>query len=101
MGCVKTKSPRQGMLSSSSIPRILQERYVTPIHCTRCSKTWPYSGKNKYVASCPTCRSKLSIRKNCVRSAQPEGRQAIQADVSKSIDANPLPGKEEDRSGLK
>jgi hypothetical protein len=48
----------------------VRERLVTPMVCGRCSHPWDYSGKNQYVATCPFCRSKLSIRKNSVKSLQ-------------------------------
>lgn len=47
-----------------SITRIVQERLVTPMVCKRCSHTWNYTGNNPYVATCPLCRTKLSIKKN-------------------------------------
>jgi hypothetical protein len=56
--------------SNVSVTRVLQERLVIPIHCPRCKRTWGYSGKNEYVATCTLCRSKVSIRKNSVKSLQ-------------------------------
>jgi DNA-directed RNA polymerase subunit RPC12/RpoP len=53
-----------------SVTRVVRERLVTPMVCGRCSHTWDYSGKNQYVATCPLCRSKLSVRKNSVKSLQ-------------------------------
>jgi DNA-directed RNA polymerase subunit RPC12/RpoP len=44
--------------------RITEERFVTPMTCGRCEHTWNYSGKNPYVATCPYCRTKLSIKKH-------------------------------------
>jgi hypothetical protein len=44
--------------------RIKVERYVIPMVCGRCSYAWNYTGKNEYVATCPLCRTKLSIKKN-------------------------------------
>jgi hypothetical protein len=50
--------------SISMYKRTLQERYVIPMACSRCSHAWNYTGKNQYVATCPLCRTKLSIKKN-------------------------------------
>jgi hypothetical protein len=44
--------------------RIVEEKLVTPLTCSRCKYAWNYSGKNTYVATCPFCRTKLSISKN-------------------------------------
>jgi Zn finger protein HypA/HybF involved in hydrogenase expression len=44
---------------------ILQrEIRVEPMKCHRCSHEWNYSGKNIYVATCPHCRTTLTIRKH-------------------------------------
>jgi DNA-directed RNA polymerase subunit RPC12/RpoP len=46
------------------IRRMIQERYVIPMVCSRCKHFWGYIGKNDYVVTCPHCRTKLSIKKN-------------------------------------
>jgi hypothetical protein len=46
------------------IKKIEEKRYVIPMVCGRCSHAWNYTGKNEYVATCPLCRTKLSIKKN-------------------------------------
>jgi len=38
----------------------------TPLRCKRCSHTWQYSGTNPYVATCPHCRTTVSIQKHRV-----------------------------------
>jgi hypothetical protein len=53
-----------------SVLRILQERYVIPMVCGRCSHAWNYTGKNPYLATCPFCRTKLSIKKHSVQALQ-------------------------------
>jgi hypothetical protein len=60
--------------------RITEERFVTPMVCGRCEHTWNYSGKNPYVATCPYCRTKLSISKN--------RREILQADSTSGERAN-------------
>jgi hypothetical protein len=59
------------LTESVPIPRILVEQYAIPMRCIRCPRDWLYTGKNKHHACCPSCGSRLSIRKNCVRSEQP------------------------------
>ena len=37
------------------------------LKCKRCNnRTWKYHGNSQYYASCPKCRSSISIRKNKV-----------------------------------
>ena len=59
---------------------VIHQSGATPIKCPRCSHSWAYNGKNNYVATCPHCRTTLSIRKNkiilqvdrkCPNSGQP------------------------------
>jgi hypothetical protein len=50
--------------------RIIEERFVTPMTCSRCKHSWNYTGKNPYVATCPFCRTKLSISKNSCKVPQ-------------------------------
>jgi hypothetical protein len=42
---------------------IIIEKKATPLVCHRCSWKWNYTGKNPYVATCPFCRTNISIRK--------------------------------------
>jgi hypothetical protein len=65
---MSAKLPSNGL----SVDRVVRERLVIPMVCGRCLHPWDYSGKNQYVATCPLCRSKLSIRKNSVKSMQSE-----------------------------
>jgi len=46
-------------------------RKVEPLRCHRCSHFWEYSGKNMYVATCPHCRTQLSIKKHRVLQKDP------------------------------
>jgi Zn finger protein HypA/HybF involved in hydrogenase expression len=38
----------------------------TSLHCKRCSKVWKYKGNNPYVASCPYCKTTVTIRRHKV-----------------------------------
>lgn len=49
---------------SVEVQKVIQERYVIPMVCSRCEHFWGYIGKNNYVVTCPHCRTKLSIKKN-------------------------------------
>jgi hypothetical protein len=60
--------------------RIVEEKLVTPMTCSRCKHDWNYSGKNTYVATCPFCRTKLSISKN--------RREILQSDSTSGERAN-------------
>lgn len=42
---------------------VTEERLVTPMKCHRCSYHWNYGGNNGYYATCPHCRTYVSIRK--------------------------------------
>lgn len=46
------------------VQKVIQERYVIPMVCSRCKHFWGYTGTNNYVVTCPRCRTKLSIKKN-------------------------------------
>jgi hypothetical protein len=52
------------LVSNCMYERIKVEMYAIPMACSRCSYAWNYTGKNEYVATCPLCRTKLSIKKN-------------------------------------
>lgn len=52
------------LVSNCMYERIKVEMYAIPMACSRCSHAWNYTGKNQYVATCPLCRTKLSIKKN-------------------------------------
>jgi hypothetical protein len=45
---------------------ITHEKRVTPLVCGRCRHYWEYSGKNKYVATCPICHVTVYISKHKV-----------------------------------
>jgi hypothetical protein len=86
---MSAKLPSNGL----SITRVVRQRLVIPMVCGKCSHSWDYTGKNQYVATCPICRSKLSIRKNNVKSLQPAHRietpvQAAPADMVDSYSSN-------------
>jgi hypothetical protein len=65
--------------------RIVEEKFVTPLTCSRCEYAWNYSGKNTYVATCPYCRTKLSISKNRREVPQtgisPQSPQPVETEV--------------------
>ena len=52
------------LVSNCMYERIKVETYAIPMACSRCSHVWNYTGRNQYVATCPLCRTKLSIKKN-------------------------------------
>jgi hypothetical protein len=68
---------------------IIIEKKATPLVCHRCSWKWNYTGKNPYVATCPFCRTNISIRKykRLLRQAkkQDELQQTHQKGVRHSI----------------
>ncbi len=37
---------------------------VTPLKCQRCDHIWNYKGKNKFVATCPHCRTYVTLSKS-------------------------------------
>ena len=57
-------------MSSMSVSRVIEQRYVTPMLCGRCLHPWNYTGKNPYVATCPFCRTSVSVRKHSVKALQ-------------------------------
>ena len=46
------------------IMSIIIKKKVTPLRCHRCLHNWNYSGTNLFVATCPHCRTYVSINKN-------------------------------------
>lgn len=36
------------------------------IKCQRCEHEWQYKGKNNYVATCPHCRTYVTIKKHSI-----------------------------------
>jgi DNA-directed RNA polymerase subunit RPC12/RpoP len=71
--------------------KIVEERFVAPMTCGRCEHTWNYSGKNTYVATCPYCRTKLSIKKhNRLQQAQslPTQGQIAAPEAPKGSESN-------------
>jgi DNA-directed RNA polymerase subunit RPC12/RpoP len=51
-----------------------------PLVCQRCGHPWNYTGSNEYIASCPHCQTKVSLRK----------RQQIDNHEEKSTSKKPL-----------
>ena len=47
-----------------------------PLKCQRCLHIWNYKGKNSYVATCPYCRTYVTIKKHAIRSEQVLGGAA-------------------------
>ena len=45
---------------------ILITQRVIPLKCQRCAYIWYYKGKNRYVATCPHCRTFVTIKKHCI-----------------------------------
>ena len=58
------------------------------LKCKRCNnRTWKYHGNSQYYASCPKCRSSISIRKNKVEAdslvtAENQPQQSFKGDLS-------------------
>ena len=44
---------------------IIQQK-VIPLKCQRCHHKWQYKGRNKYVATCPHCRTYVTIKKGSI-----------------------------------
>ena len=36
------------------------------LKCQRCGHKWAYKGKNEYVATCPHCRTYVTIKKHSI-----------------------------------
>jgi len=52
------------------------------LKCQRCLTIWTYSGKNKFVTSCSSCKTSVSIKKNMIPSdsvGRPEGKTESKA----------------------
>jgi hypothetical protein len=45
---------------------IMIEVKATLLKCQRCGYNWAYKGKNDYVATCPHCRTYVTIKKHSV-----------------------------------
>ncbi len=76
-----------------SVSRILQERYVIPIVCGRCSHDWNCTGKNPYLTTCPYSRTKLLISKNrraILRTGPTSGERADQFIVVSNKGRDPI-----------
>lgn len=43
---------------------------VTPLKCHRCGHYWNYKGSNRFVATCPHCRTYVTLRKSMVLERQ-------------------------------
>lgn len=43
---------------------VLITQKVIPLRCQRCCHNWYYKGKNRYVATCPHCRTYVTIKKS-------------------------------------
>ena len=39
---------------------------VIPLKCQRCNHQWDYKGKNEYIATCPHCRTYVTIKKHSI-----------------------------------
>jgi hypothetical protein len=52
---------------------IIQKR-VIPMKCHRCTHELNYAGGNLFYASCPHCRTQLSVRKHKLQTGQSLGR---------------------------
>jgi hypothetical protein len=42
---------------------IIEQKKAMSLICQRCSHSWDYTGKNPYVATCPFCRTNVSVKK--------------------------------------
>jgi len=51
--------------------RTLKHKDSTPLKCQRCFYNWQYGGNNIYVASCPRCKTTMSIRKHTLLQTGP------------------------------
>ena len=71
---------------------ITEQRMITPIRCHRCTHEWNYGGKNLFVATCPHCRTQLSIRKHKVPQPGQDSRQ-VQAAGGSPNDPEAILGK--------
>jgi hypothetical protein len=56
----------QAHIYTNKLYIIVAKKKVELLRCHRCSHFWEYSGKNVYVATCPHCRTQLSIKKHRV-----------------------------------
>ena len=65
--------------------RIVQELYAIPMRCHRCRHFWNYKGNNTFSASCPNCRTKVSINKHSFKNISGTGSQLSHLDQSSEI----------------
>jgi hypothetical protein len=72
---------------------IIIEKKVTPLVCHRCSWKWNYTGKNPYVATCPFCRTNISIRKYKRLLEQSKKENKLQQIHQKEVSHNHYGGK--------
>jgi hypothetical protein len=52
------------------MPTLTTQKNEIPIGCHRCRHIWNYTGKNEYVASCPSCKTAVMIRKHRLSSTE-------------------------------
>ena len=64
---------------------------ATFLKCQRCGHEWAYKGKNEYVATCPHCRTYVTIKKHSIlpTGKDCEPKQSVESIVIRSNgDAN-------------
>lgn len=66
---------------------VIIERRVTPMKCHRCNWAWDYGGNNSYYASCPHCRTQLSIRKHATKNTSVTGQSLVGLGQSTEINS--------------
>lgn len=63
---------------------IVIQQKVVPLKCHRCRHKWNYKGKNKYVATCPHCRTYVTIKK-CMKLLNDKGGNSILSSSSSAV----------------
>lgn len=48
-----------------SVTKIISQT-GTPLKCQRCDHEWLYTGKNRYAATCPHCRTYVTLKKHSI-----------------------------------
>jgi hypothetical protein len=75
---INTKKARQSWIKA------LSDAGGRQVKCPRCQHLWVYTGNNRYITSCPSCRTSMSLRKNTVgvvREEEEKGRAGPRAEV--------------------
>ena len=72
--------------------RSFRKKKPTLLNCQRCFYSWLYGGNNVYVASCPRCKTTVSIQKYKVLQTGPSlvgPGQSVVCDTETALGSDP------------